>query len=833
MSVPRFRFPFLAPILLVLLASPAAIGVSADPTPREAPGRTVRTQPAGIRLVAPVSAAPAAEPAPVRRAEAAAGLSAAVAVAGAESGGATGRAAAMSPSRAGAASEGAAARPAPGRALRVLGPAGAGRGRAPGGLAAPTQAAGPDAAQAPVPPQAPAAPPRRPPTVDDLLDLVQISSAQISPDGTRLLYTRSTIESWKDNKRVSRIWMTDVATGETWPFLGDPDDRNPAWSPDGAHVAFLSKRGGGSGGGGSGDGSPDEAGPQIWVIRASGGEAWRLTDHKGDIEHFEWAPDGQRLFFVSADAKSEEEKAAEKAGDDAVFVDEGPNGQDRGRFESLWVIGLADRQERRVLGGGLFISSFSPSPDGSRVAITYRRENTRNGEYLTEVAVVDVATGAMRDLTRNEAPERDVAWSPDGRLVSYKAPSQETWALAEEKLWAIDAGGGVPRLLSASHTGTIGRYFWTPDGRTIVFGGQRRGRGGVFALAVNDGSVRVIRSGEWSGDLDSATRDRMVVAGVFSTPTRPGEAGLVDLASGQLRDVTSSHPQLAGLELASVEAVTWKSRDGLEVEGLLWRPAGSPAAKLPLLVSVHGGPAGVWSTSFRGINHVYAGLGWAVFEPNVRGSTSYGDRFLQGNARDIGGGDYEDLMSGVDHLVARGIADPDRLAIRGWSYGGILGGWTITQTPRFKAASVGAMVTDWTSEYAMGFNFDVRRWYIGGTPWDNPEGYRQRSSFTHIAKVSTPTIVLHGERDTTCTIGQSMMFYQGLKDRGVPVRFIRFPREPHGFREPHHQRIRDVEEIRWLMKHARGIDWVPPERPVEPDRESKKPAKTPTGAVGL
>jgi dipeptidyl aminopeptidase/acylaminoacyl peptidase len=233
---------------------------------------------------------------------------------------------------------------------------------------------------------------------------------------------------------------------------------------------------------------------------------------------------------------------------------------------------------------------------------------------------------------------------------------------------------------------------------------------------------------------------------------------------------------------------------------------------------VHGGPAGVWTTSFRGINHVYAGLGWAVLEPNVRGSSSYGDALLRGNMKDIGGGDYQDLMTGVDALVAEGLVNPDQLAIRGWSYGGILGGWTITQTNRFKAASVGAMVSDWTSEYAMGFNHDVRLWYIGGTPWENPAAYRQRSAYTHIAKVTTPTIVIHGERDTTDTIGQSMMFYQGLKDRGVPVRFVRFPREPHGFREPHHQRIRDVEEIAWLMKHARGVEWQAPPRGDDKDR---------------
>jgi dipeptidyl aminopeptidase/acylaminoacyl peptidase len=164
---------------------------------------------------------------------------------------------------------------------------------------------------------------------------------------------------------------------------------------------------------------------------------------------------------------------------------------------------------------------------------------------------------------------------------------------------------------------------------------------------------------------------------------------------------------------------------------------------------------------------------------------------------------------------------PDSLAVRGWSYGGILGGWTVTQTDRFKAASLGAMVTDWTSEYGPGFNYDVRRWYIGGTPWDNGDAYRMKSSLTHVASVTTPTLLLHGMSDRTDTEPQSMMFFQALKDQGKTARYIRFPREPHGFREPHHQRIRDIEEIRWIQKYVRGLEWTPWERKEEKKEDAK------------
>lgn len=660
---------------------------------------------------------------------------------------------------------------------------------------------------------------RRAPTLDDMLDLVQVSSPQISPDGRRVLFTRTEIKNWTDNRRVSTIWIADADGRSAYQFLGSDRDRSPRWSPDGSLVAFLSSRDGG-------EASRDQdSGGQIWLIRAEGGEAWRLTTHAGTIRSFEWMPDSTRIVFVSADAKTDDQKAAEKAGDDAIYVDEGPNGQTSGSYSSLWIVSIADRTQRRLTRDRVVVDDFEPSPDGRRVAFTYRRDNSRNGQYRSEIAVVDIETGRQMDLTANEAPEGDLRWSPDGTRISFTAPDERTWELAEDKVWVVPATGGSPQRISGAFAGAIRQYVWTLDGRAILFTGTRRGRGGLFRLDVATGSLDTLAAGDWTVTLDSVTADRRRGATVVSRFDAPADIYLADLSTGVLTRITEVNPQLRQLELATVRWIRWASRDGLEVEGLLWLPATQRGGPLPLLVSVHGGPAGVWSASFRGLNHVYAGLGWAILEPNVRGSSTYGDAWLRGNLRDIGGGDFDDLVSGVDALVAQGVADPDQLAIRGWSYGGILGGWTLTRTARFRAASLGAIVTDWSSEYAMGFNHDVRRWYIGGTPWDNPDGYRERSSYTHIAKVTTPTILFHGERDTTDTIGQSMMFYQALTDRGVPVRFLRFPREPHGFREPHHVRLRDAEEIAWLMKHARGLDWTAPPRPAPAKATPDRPVR--------
>ncbi len=219
-----------------------------------------------------------------------------------------------------------------------------------------------------------------------------------------------------------------------------------------------------------------------------------------------------------------------------------------------------------------------------------------------------------------------------------------------------------------------------------------------------------------------------------------------------------------------------------------------------------------------------------MLEPNVRGSSAYGDDFLRGNMNDIGGGDYEDLMTGVDRLIENGLADPDRLGVRGWSYGGILGGWVITHTDRFKAASLGAMVSDWTSEYWQGFNYDVRRWYIGGDPWDNAAAYRKMSALTYAQNVSTPTLLLHGEEDTTCTVEQSQNFFNALREHGTPSRFLRFPREEHGFRDPRHLRILLAEEISWMQKHLRGIEWKLTPSEIEEKAEASELPGMPAGA---
>lgn len=634
---------------------------------------------------------------------------------------------------------------------------------------------------------------QKPITVDDVMDIAGASSPEISPDGNWIVYSRSDLK-WKDNKRESSLWMISTDGKEHFRLTAQDNDGGPSWSPDSKLIAFMR---------GSGEG-----GRQIWVIRAAGGEAWKLSDHKDGISSFEWPPDGKSIVFISSDIKPDAVKEAEKKGDDAIYVDEGPNGQSSGRWSNVWVVDLAEKKEREVTKEQWLISGLSVSPDGKQVALHARRENQRNAGNMSEIHIVDLSSGAITKMTDNRAPESQVQWSPDGKSLSYVAGHDKEWELYNGKIWILDLATKKTRNASGRFEGSISRYFWSEDGKKILFSGQQKTFHNLFELDAASGAVRQLTEEPGLLRTNSMSKDLKRAATTFESPQKPADINVLDVTTLERKPLTDLNPQMKNFALAKTQVMTWLSTDSTPIEGILYLPPNYQiGSRVPFILNIHGGPAGVWSYGFNGIANVYAGLGYAVLEPNVRGSSGYSDALLRGNIQNIGGGDFMDAISGVNAMINNGVADPDRLAVKGWSYGGILGGWTITQTDRFKAAALGAMVSDWSSEYAMGFNHDVKLWYIGGSPWENAEKYRAQSSYTHIANVKTPTLLLHGEQDTTDTIGQSMIFYQALKDRGVDTRFIRFPREPHGFREPHHQRIRDLEEISWFEKYVKGAEF--------------------------
>ncbi|MEC7740131.1 MAG: S9 family peptidase [Gemmatimonadota bacterium] len=645
---------------------------------------------------------------------------------------------------------------------------------------------------------------RRAMTTDDGLDMVQVGGAMISPDGSWVLFSKSEL-NWEENERETTWWRVSAEGGEPYRYIGDDGGGNFQFSPDGSRLAFTRS-------------VDDES--QLFLLPTTGGEAVQLSEHETSIGSYAWSEDGSKIIFVATEPRTDEEEEAREAGYDAIFVDEGPNGQQSGNWNNLWLIEVESGAERRLTDTDHRIGSFSVAPNGDRILFTSRIENRRNQQNLSEIQLLEVEAGTIRQLTDNSAPEGRLSWAPDGRSFAYTARTDGEWELLLDKIWVMDPDGGGRRIVSGAFDGNIGNFVWTPDASAILFSGLHGTNNNLYRINLGSDSVEQITSSAGSLAPSSFSRDRAKMAYVFQDFDTPADIWVGPTDGTGAVQLTDVNPTITDeLVLGQGEVIRWESRDGTEIEGILVLPAEYQSGVLPLLLHIHGGPAGVFRNSFSASNHVWAGLGYAQLFPNVRGSSGYDDDLLRGNLRDIGSGDYEDLMTGVDELISRGIADPDKLGLRGWSYGGILGGWTITQTDRFKGASVGAMVSDWTSEYGPGFNHDVRLWYIGGTPWDNTDEWRERSALTHVANVTTPTLVLHGINDRTDTEPQSMMFFQALKDQGKITRYIRFPREPHGFQEPRHQRTRDVEEIRWIQKYVRNIEWTPWERPEKDDKK--------------
>ena len=653
---------------------------------------------------------------------------------------------------------------------------------------------------------APAAAQQTPFGIDDAINLARVSDPRISPDGERVLFSRSELD-WEENERITALWVVNADGSDARRFTSEDGDSGARWSPDGRWVAFLRSTEG------------EDRTRQVFIMRTDGGEARALTEHPTAVRSFQWG-DANSIFYLANDSLPEEEEERREDGYDAIFVDEAPNGQTRGEWSSLWRIGLdsEDSEAKRLTTDKLRIGQFAVAPGAERVAYTHRSENRRNDGNLSEIAVLDVATGEARDLTENGAPENSLAWSPDGTQLSFVAPDLETWELDQGNLYVMDMeSGDIREVAPGMRVDMRGTPQWHPSGDAFYFAGLDRTVARLYRMSADSGELEAVSSGDGILSAPSFSADFTRYAFTESNPTSPGDIFVAGTDGGEPTRLTVANEWMEDRALAEPEVVQWTSRDGLPIEGILYRSQ-QPGAR-SLVLEIHGGPAGVFTRGFDADAQILVAAGYSIIQPNVRGSSGYGDELLRGNMEDIGGGDFDDVMTGVDYALDAGIADPDSLAVKGWSYGGILGGWTITQTDRFKAASLGAMVSDWQSEFGTGFNFDVARWYLGGDPWSNRNHWLERSAYSHLDQVTTPTILFHGERDRTDTMAQSMNFFAGLTHLGVESRFLLFPREGHGISEPRHHRTRLVEELRWLERFVRGnADWEAPERPEEDEK---------------
>jgi dipeptidyl aminopeptidase/acylaminoacyl peptidase len=411
-----------------------------------------------------------------------------------------------------------------------------------------------------------------------------------------------------------------------------------------------------------------------------------------------------------------------------------------------------------------------------------------------------IASGEKKRLEENPGSSDTARWSPDGKWIAYTGSPDASGGVSTSFLYLIPAAGGTPKEVTSKFDLSVGTPVWSRDGRTIYFSTNALEAIEVYSYDVSGGTVKQITTRGGSTGITEISRDGKIVVGTSSNSKQPTELYIANADYSGLKALTAHNAWLQDYALADTQVVKWKSKDGTEVEGLLTKPAGYEAGKkIPFLLNPHGGPTGASINNFNGTVQVLAANGFAVLQPNFRGSTGKGLSFAQANKNTWGKGDYEDCMTGVDAMIASGIADPDRLGAFGWSYGGYMTFWILTQTDRFKAVSPGAAISNIYSMYSQNDIQRYLRWfYSDKSPWEAQELYWDRSPMKYVKNVKTPTMIMHGQADTRVPIAQAQEFYMALKEMKVPVEFVVYPRENHGFTEPRHQMDR-VRRYVWFF----------------------------------
>ena len=635
-------------------------------------------------------------------------------------------------------------------------------------------------------------------SIVEMIDLPGVGSPRLSPDGSQILYTRSDTD-WKKNGRTTHIHRIEAdGSGAVQLTNGEHGESHPRWSPDGSRVAFLARRG-------------ESPFTQIFVMRNRGGEAAPLTAHESSVQSFAFSPDGDSLFFVAPDPKTPEEKKKDDLQDDVFAFDEDY------KQRHLWKI-AADSESgeaERITEGDYSIVGFRLSDDGARIAHSRAPSPLYDNRDEGEVWIMDADGGNALQLTDNTVSERGAQLSPDGGTVLFLSDSSADFeTYFNDNIFLVPATGGPHRMLYEAMPHEVQAATWAPDG-SLYFTANTGVRSQLFHAGVDDAEPRALTSGDHTltGWSFSAAAGEHVFG--LNRPTNAGDIHRLPAAGGEPVKVTSVFDYLEETFVRPIQkAVRWPGEDGVEVEGLLFLPHDhEEGARYPLVVQTHGGPAasdkfsyGRWSS----YPQVLTGRGYAVFKPNYRGSTGYGDDFL----RDMVGHYFHqahlDVMTGVDYLIAEGLVDGDRMAKMGWSGGGHMTNKIITHTDRFKAASSGAGAVNWISMYGQSDVRIYRTPWFGGTPWqeDAPiDTYWGHSPLKDIYKVTTPTIVLVGENDVRVPPPQSVELYRALKTNGVETHLYIAPREPHGWRELRHELFKVNVEIDWFERHVRGMDY--------------------------
>ena len=613
-----------------------------------------------------------------------------------------------------------------------------------------------------------AAVPAATPTREQLVSLLRPGATAIAPDGRHVAFTvRDT--DWVNNAFVTQVWLAGAGEAARPLTRARVSSTSPAWSPDGHRIAFLSKR-------------DDKA--QVWALDLGGGDPEKLTSAPEGVSRFAWSPDGRAIAYTT-DAPDSARKARERRFGDFELV-----GEDH-TPRRLWVIDLEAKKARALTPASGVVGAFDWSPDGKHIAYDHQADETLGADSTSDIAVVEVANGRVRDLVRAPGPDNNPIWSPDAKWIAFESALGDRWYYyANQRIAIVPASGGAVRPLTANLDEDANVIAWTPRGLWLSTL-ERTGSALWLADAATGRIVRHVPQEPFYGGAFSATRDGGTLAYVAGSASQFPEVWTTPASSMDPVALTHFGEQVRGWTLGNAELVRWRSRDGTPIEGVLRKPAGwAPGTRRPLLVVIHGGPTGISRPTLIGGTYVYPIERWLargalVLEPNYRGSAGYGAAFRALNVRNLGVGDAWDVVSGVDTLIAQGVADPDRIGVMGWSQGGYISAFLAThESRRFRAISVGAGISDWMTYYV---NTDITpftRQYLHATPWDDPAVYARTSPITTVRDATAPVLIQHGDSDRRVPPPNAYELWRALQDVGVPVRLAIYKGFGHGLDKP-------------------------------------------------